>query len=73
MDTINANGFPAAAVRPNDKVDWRKRLTSVSRYVTELEDCLEEARSIILTQRKQIERFQLNCEGTCPSGKGGAV
>jgi hypothetical protein len=61
------------AVRPHDKVDWRKRLASISRYVTELEDCLEEARSIILTQKKQIERFQLNCGETCPSGKGGAV
>jgi len=52
------------AIHPHDKVDWRKRFAAVSRYIAELEDCLEEARSIILTQKKQIERFNLNCGKT---------
>jgi hypothetical protein len=38
------------AFRPGSKTDWRKRLSSVTHYVDDLESCLAQANSALSTQ-----------------------
>jgi hypothetical protein len=49
MNTAKQLGF-----RPGSKPDWRKRLTSVTRYIDDLEYCLERANVTITTQEQTI-------------------
>jgi SOS response regulatory protein OraA/RecX len=53
MNTAKQLGF-----RPGSKPDWRKRLTSVTRYIDDLEYCLELANAAISARDYTIQELR---------------
>jgi chromosome segregation ATPase len=46
---------PTPGFRPGSATDWRKRLSSTSRYIDDLEHCLAQANQAVKIQALRLE------------------